>query len=255
MGVKRLWSLLEPVARPVQLESLSQKRLAIDILYTLYIWLYQFLKAIRDEEGNALKNAHILGFFRRICKLLFFNIKPVFVFDGGAPELKRQTLAERRKRRIGKTNELQKIAGKLLSVQIQKRAVKNIEESNRSDKSRNDSQEKTIIGDDVVYYDELKMSPAQLHKKRKKDEYYLPPIEGGIESMIKDDDPRMATKEDLRNYIKKYKAIPEDVNTDSEYFKSLPLETQYEIISELRLRSRLTSTDRFQELVNSAPIS
>ncbi|CAG8511891.1 1843_t:CDS:2 [Dentiscutata heterogama] len=228
MGVKRLWSLLEPVARPVQLESLSQKRLAIDILYTLYIWLYQFLKAIRDEEGNALKNAHIL-----------------------APELKRQTLAERRKRRIGKTNELQKIAGKILSVQIQKkRAVKNIEES-KSDKSRNE----TIIGDDVVYYDELKLSPTQLHKKRKKDEYYLPPIEGGIESMIKDDDPRMATKEDLRNYIKKYKAIPEDINTDSEYFKSLPLETQYEIISELRQRSRLTSTDRFQELVNSAPIS
>ncbi|CAG8716021.1 9245_t:CDS:2, partial [Gigaspora margarita] len=204
--------------------------------------------------GNALENAHILGFFRRICKLLFFNIKPVFVFDGGAPELKRQTLVERRKRRIGKTNELQKIAGKILANQIQMRAIKNIEKS-KSDKSRNDSQEKIIIGDDVVYYDELKMSPAQLHKKRKKDEYYLPPIEGGIETMIKEDDPRMATKEDLHNYIKKYKAIPEDVNTDSEYFKSLPLETQYEIISELRQRSRLTSVDIFQELVNSAPIS
>ncbi|CAG8604844.1 26194_t:CDS:10, partial [Gigaspora rosea] len=211
------------------------------------VWLYQFLKAIRDEEGNALENAHILGFFRRICKLLFFNIKPVFVFDGGAPELKRQTLVERRKRRIGKTNELQKIAGKLLANQIQMRAIRNIEKS-KSDKSQNDSQEEIIIGDDVVYYDELKMSPAQLHKKRKKDEYYLPPIEGGIETMIKDDDPRMATKEDLHNYIKKYKAIPEDVNTDSEYFKSLPLETQYEIISELRQRSRLTSADRFQEL-------
>ncbi|KAF0356330.1 PIN domain-like protein [Gigaspora margarita] len=246
MGVKSLWNLLEPVARPVQLESLSQKRLAIDAS----IWLYQFLKAIRDEEGNALENAHILGFFRRICKLLFFNIKPVFVFDGGAPELKRQTLVERRKRRIGKTNELQKIAGKILANQIQMRAIKNIEKS-KSDKSRNDSQEKIIIGDDVVYYDELKMSPAQLHKKRKKDEYYLPPIEGGIETMIKEDDPRMATKEDLHNYIKKYK--PEDVNTDSEYFKSLPLETQYEIISELRQRSRLTSVDIFQELVNSAP--
>ena len=47
---------------------------------------------MRDKEGNKLKNAHLLGFFRRICKLLFYNIKPVFVFDGGAPELKRLTL-------------------------------------------------------------------------------------------------------------------------------------------------------------------
>ncbi|CAG8521093.1 18810_t:CDS:2, partial [Racocetra fulgida] len=69
-----------------------------------------------------------------------------------------------------------------------------------------------IIDDDVIYYDELKMSSAQLHQRRKKDEYYLPPIEGGIESMIKEDDPRMATKEDLRNYIKKYKVIVNNLN-------------------------------------------
>jgi DNA excision repair protein ERCC-5 len=88
MGVKNLWEILTPVARPVQLDSLRQRRLAIDAS----IWLYHFLKAVRDKEGNALKNAHIVGFFRRICKLLFYNIRPVFVFDGGAPALKRMTI-------------------------------------------------------------------------------------------------------------------------------------------------------------------
>ncbi|KAI8581532.1 hypothetical protein K450DRAFT_231759 [Umbelopsis ramanniana AG] len=88
MGVKNLWDILAPVARPVQLDSLRQRKLAIDAS----IWLYHFLKAVRDKEGNALKNAHIVGFFRRICKLLYYNIRPVFVFDGGAPALKRLTI-------------------------------------------------------------------------------------------------------------------------------------------------------------------
>ena len=56
------------------------------------IWIYQFQATMRDKEGRGLVNAHVLGFLRRICKLLFYGIKPVFVFDGGAPALKRQTI-------------------------------------------------------------------------------------------------------------------------------------------------------------------
>jgi DNA excision repair protein ERCC-5 len=88
MGVRGLWSLVEPAARPTQLESLRQKRIAVDAS----IWIHQFMRTMRDKEGNALRNGHLLGFFRRICKLLFFDIKPVFVFDGGAPTLKRSTI-------------------------------------------------------------------------------------------------------------------------------------------------------------------
>lgn len=33
------------------------------------IWLVQFIKAMRDERGEVLRNAHLLGFFRRICRL------------------------------------------------------------------------------------------------------------------------------------------------------------------------------------------
>ena len=56
------------------------------------IWIYQFQATMRDKDGKALTNAHVLGFLRRISKLLFYGIKPVFVFDGGAPVLKRSTL-------------------------------------------------------------------------------------------------------------------------------------------------------------------
>jgi hypothetical protein len=32
------------------------------------IWLYQFIRAMRTPDGEMMKNAHLLGFFRRICK-------------------------------------------------------------------------------------------------------------------------------------------------------------------------------------------
>lgn len=72
----------------VRLETIEGKALAIDSS----IWIYQFQATMRDKDGRALVNAHVLGFFRRICKLLFYGIRPVFVFDGGAPALKRNTI-------------------------------------------------------------------------------------------------------------------------------------------------------------------
>ena len=94
MGVEGLWSLVEGCNRSVKLEGLSQRRLAVDAS----IWIYQFMRGMegRGQGDRTLKNAHILGFFWRICKLLFYNIHPVFVFDGPAPLLKRQTIAARK---------------------------------------------------------------------------------------------------------------------------------------------------------------
>ena len=90
MGVQGLWTLVTPAARPIQLESLRNRKMAVDAS----IWIHQFMRTMRDKEGNALRNGHLLGFFRRLCKLLFYNIKPVFVFDGGAPALKRSTIVK-----------------------------------------------------------------------------------------------------------------------------------------------------------------
>ncbi|CAK7244744.1 MAG: DNA repair protein rad2 [Sporothrix thermara] len=118
MGVNGLWQVLQPCARPTNLATLNRKRLAVDAS----IWIYQFLKAVRDKEGNALRNSHVVGFFRRICKLLWFGILPVFVFDGGAPTLKRATLQARRHRREGRRDDAVRTAGKLLAVQMQRLA-------------------------------------------------------------------------------------------------------------------------------------
>ena len=50
------------------------------------------MKGFQDSKGAALPNAHLLGIYHRVCKLLYFRIKPVFVFDGGVPVLKKNTI-------------------------------------------------------------------------------------------------------------------------------------------------------------------
>jgi DNA excision repair protein ERCC-5 len=93
MGVKDLWQLLAPVGRRVSIETLDGKALAID----MSIWLTQFIKAMRDEEGKMIRNAHLIGTLRRILKLLFHKIRPIFVFDGATPILKHVVVQRRRK--------------------------------------------------------------------------------------------------------------------------------------------------------------
>lgn len=115
MGVKDLWQLLSPVGRRVSIETLEGKILAIDAS----IWITQFIKAMRDEEG-MMRNAHIIGTIRRILRLLFHKIRPVFVFDGKSPELKWRTLQSRRRVREKGDSDKKFAARKILLQQLKK---------------------------------------------------------------------------------------------------------------------------------------
>ena len=91
MGVQSLWQLLDQVGRPVDLEQLEGKVLAVDVS----IWLHQIVRAMRDSRGELVENAHIHAMLTRICKLMYHQIKPVFVFDGAAPAIKKQAVVSR----------------------------------------------------------------------------------------------------------------------------------------------------------------
>lgn len=247
MGVNGLWTVVQPCARPTNLATLNRKRLAVDAS----IWIYQFLKAVRDKEGNALRNSHVVGFFRRICKLLWFGIQPVFVFDGGAPALKRATIQKRQRRREGRRDDAVKTAGKLLAVQMQRMAQ---EENERRQKQRDASPEaedqaQVTDPNDFVYVDEIGMSQQerlQSRKFHKKDAYHLPDLDGGIASMGKPEDPRIMSVEELEEYARQFHE-GEDVNLydfskidfNGDFFKSLPPPDRYNILNAARLRSRL----------------
>jgi len=82
---------------PVKLEDLSGKTLAIDAFNALY----QFLAIIRQPDGTPLKDAtgkitsHLSGLFYRTSNLIEMGIKPVYVFDGVPPVLKRAEIERR----------------------------------------------------------------------------------------------------------------------------------------------------------------
>ncbi|KZV90865.1 PIN domain-like protein [Exidia glandulosa HHB12029] len=264
MGVKGLWKLVGPVGRPVLLESVEGKTMAIDSS----IWLYQFQATMRDKDGRALVNAHVVGFLRRICKLLFYGIKPVFVFDGGAPAIKKATITERKKRKSGFAASHAKLAEKILAAQMRREAVTHV-------KSQMDKTKNPALTEDLVYledYDDpnfkspqkkdkgkekaTSVSPAKKkHKFHDHDPYRLPEVdlEAAVVSATRAavPDPRLATEDELRDFIENMR--PEDFDVTSPAFRELPTEVKYEIIGDLRLKSRQTSYKRLQTMLRSAP--
>lgn len=63
-------------------------------------------------------------------------------------------------------------------------------------------------------------------------------------------DPRLATEEELRAFIEEMR--PEDFDVTSPAFRELPTEVQYEIVGDLRLKSRQTSYKRLQNMLRKA---
>lgn len=251
MGVQGLWTVVQPCSRPTNLATLNRKRLAVDAS----IWIYQFLKAVRDKEGNALRNSHVVGFFRRVCKLLWFGIKPVFVFDGGAPALKRATLQGRRRRREGRRDDAVRTAGKLLALQMQRAAAEEQERQRKTNAAAREEpgpeggEEPLPAVEDMVYAEEAFVAEPERQRNKKffrQDQYHLPELDKSIEAMGRPDDPRIMSVEELEEYARQFNR-GEDVNLydfskidfDGEFFKSLPPPDRYNILNAARLRSRL----------------
>lgn len=98
MGVK-INELVQNVKRTITFENLFNKRIAIDAFNTIY----QFLAIIRQRDGTPLKDyegnvtSHLSGLFYRSINFIEHNIKPIYVFDGVATELKLETIKERKK--------------------------------------------------------------------------------------------------------------------------------------------------------------
>uniref|UniRef100_A0A0P4WE50 DNA repair protein complementing XP-G cells n=1 Tax=Scylla olivacea TaxID=85551 RepID=A0A0P4WE50_SCYOL len=206
MGVKGLWKLIESAGVPVPLETLEHKVLGVDVS----IWLHQAVRGFRGPGGAAVANAHLLTLFHRICKLLFYRIRPVFVFDGGVPHLKKQTLASRKLRREVATNKAKQVRERLYKNLLKSQAVRS-------------ALGKSGPGPSSVHVPQV--------TKREKDLFELPPLpepmgEGTTEDL----------EEEKGNNILQCDNLPNlhHFDFDSEEFKNLPLEAKHEILTELQ---------------------
>lgn len=79
-----MWKLLSAAGRKVDMQSLRGTRVAIDVS----IWMIKILHGM-SKAGVNFENVHLIGILKRIMYLMEFGIKPVFVFDGPPPDLKR----------------------------------------------------------------------------------------------------------------------------------------------------------------------
>ena len=93
--------LVSDVKERISLDELRGKVIAIDAYNTIY----QFLSIIRQPNGMPLTDSknrvtsHLSGLFYRTISLLEYGAKPIFVFDGMPPALKRKTIEARIARR------------------------------------------------------------------------------------------------------------------------------------------------------------
>ena len=87
------------------LQDFGGKKLAIDASMAMYQFLIAVRVAGRDGVSHTLTNeagddtSHLQGFFWRTIAMLRVGIKPLYVFDGKAPQLKSGEIAKRNERR------------------------------------------------------------------------------------------------------------------------------------------------------------
>ena len=192
MGVHDLWRLLAPCGHRLSLTTLTRRRLAIDVS----IWIQQFVKALPSSQP------HLLGLLRRLCKLHFYHIYPVCVFDGPAPMLKKRTLDQRRHLREKQRESFERVAERLVLEQLKMKSVAQLrkELAKRKKDAQQAKEEKITADDDVQLIDPSTPSPSTF-SKRKRRPPPTPDADAGLMRVIDeaDDDPELLLLRQLQD--------------------------------------------------------
>lgn len=233
MGVLGLWDVLESVGHPIKIEGLEGKVLGVDA----NIWLYKFIRGFRDKDNATNIESHKLGLFNRISKLLFYRIKPVFVFDGPAPVLKRRTLERRQNVRNKHLTKVQDTAMKILASQLKSQYPD-------ADVDKLKITLPDLRSNNLVAAEKLTDEDREL--------FYLPVIKNGdnLEDGYSSESDGELLPMTKAHYDSKYDTAKIDIH--SEDFEQLPAELRYEILHDIKTaRKRIGNPEILPDDANS----
>uniref|UniRef100_T1ICF5 XPG N-terminal domain-containing protein n=1 Tax=Rhodnius prolixus TaxID=13249 RepID=T1ICF5_RHOPR len=208
MGVHGLWKLIDNAGKPIPIETLESKVLAVDVS----IWLYQLVKGFQERAGRTVNNPFLLGLFHRICKLLFYRIKPIFVFDGGVPVLKKKTIAARHRNR-SRANEI--------SEKLKKNILENLAKQHALGR---------VLGQENIEIPKM-LLPKQDNM------FHLPPLPLDDKNSFKSESLISEEDSDSSEEYMRYKYSKGDlqsIDIKSEEFLTLPADIRHDILSELK---------------------
>eukprot|EP00762_Andalucia_godoyi_P006828 ANDGO_00937.mRNA.1 DNA repair protein UVH3 len=235
MGVQSLWELLSPSATYVSLNSLRGKVLAVDAS----LFLLQIAKAVPNVQDTTSfgsssdpnENAQLRVLFHRMCKLIHYGIKPVFVFDGATPSVKLRTLERRRKDRSSMERKLVSLANRLIMGQMLTDAA-STEPSSSTEKNK-----PSLVGKMLQNSKKPKQSPRLDDDDSSCDGES---VEREAASKLENSDKEENGTKELAEYFATAEDNSLDMSgmsydsLDREEISKLPLELQYEILSSLR---------------------
>ncbi|KAL1558817.1 Elongation of fatty acids protein 2, variant 2 [Salvia divinorum] len=137
MGIRGLTKLLAENApnamKEQNFENYFDREIAIDASMSIY----QFLIAVGRRGTQTLTNeagevtSHLQGMLTRTIRLLEAGIRPVYVFDGTPPDLKKEELAKRVLKRDDATNDLNDALKKGNKEDIEKYSKRTVKATNQ----------------------------------------------------------------------------------------------------------------------------
>lgn len=94
MGVIGMWEYMQKYARPVEVSSLRNKRIAVDG----HIWLYEVMRGSVAHCSTA-KKPHLSAFYNRCNSLIEHGIEPIVVFDSLDEKVRNENAALKKDRK------------------------------------------------------------------------------------------------------------------------------------------------------------
>ena len=109
MGIHNLMKFLQSKApgciRKITINGLTGRTIACDASMFMYqflistqSWSYSGLSEMTDKDGN--KTGHMVGLLNKTIFMMRNGLKPIWVFDGKAPNMKAGELEKRKKAKM-----------------------------------------------------------------------------------------------------------------------------------------------------------